>query len=190
MSRGWKITLIVSIVLVVLCSVACVSAYIIARYALPQTIASQPEQAAKIGHEIADYTLPPGYAEAFGFSMFGTKWVAINSEAYGGLAIMLMQFPANSRLSQEEMQRSMEQSVQQQGQFQGNDFKIVGTQEATIRGQPVTLTVSEGKSRYGTDMRQVVGVFQGKGGFVMLMVMGDPETWDQDTLDSFLASIQ
>jgi hypothetical protein len=70
-------------------------------------------------------------------------------------------------------------------------MRVVGTQKATIRGQSVTLTISEGASGSSeATMRQVTGVFNGKDGIVMLMAMGDVDRWDQTMLDQFLASIR
>ena len=97
-------------------------------------------------------------------------------------------------MSPEEMQRQMTQAMQQQGQGRAMQTHVVGTQAATIKGQPVTLTVSEGEVTEGSDagtiFRQVMGVVPGKDGTAMLMAMGKKDTWDQATLDSFLASIR
>jgi hypothetical protein len=97
-------------------------------------------------------------------------------------------------MSPEEMQRQITQAMQQQGQGRNVQTHVVGTQTATVKGQPVTLTVSEGTvaegSEAGTVFRQVIGVFPGKAGTAMLMVMGKKDTWDEATLDNFLASIR
>ncbi len=190
MSKGWKVATSVGALVLCLCAIACISTFIIGRYTLPKTIASQPEQAAKIGHEIVDYTLPAGYRELVGMSLFGAKWVTIASDSADTLMIMLMQFPKNVEMSQEEMQQQMERSLAQQNNRRTTNLKVVGTQKVAIKGSQVVLTVSEEQSTDDQAMRQVVGVFPGKAGVVMIMVMGEIKTWTQDVLDEFLASIQ
>ena len=190
MSKGWKITIGVGVVLLILCGITCISMTIIGRYAVSRTITSQPEQAATIGHEIADYTLPSGYTETLGMSMFNLKSVIVASDNPETLVIMLMQFPANAEMSQEDMQREMSRSLAQQGQFNTSDLEVVDTWKVTIKGQQVDLSVRESNPEQGQAMRQVVGMFPGKSGPAMLMVMGDPATWDQAVLDAFLVSIR
>jgi hypothetical protein len=197
MSRGVKITLIVVAVLLVLCCAGGAAVFLIGGpilgRAVSRTFVQDPAQAAKTGHEIVDYTLPPGYREMFAMNMVGIKMVAIAPQEQSGnaMVLMLMQFPAGSNLSQEDMERQMQQAWSQQGQRGSVQMQVVGTQKVTIRGQTVTLTISEGSS--GTSsatMRQAVGVFAGNNGLVMLMAMGDKYRWDQAALDEFLASIR
>jgi hypothetical protein len=197
MSRGVKITLIVVAVVLVLCCAGGAVAFLVGGSlfgrAVSQAVVQDPAQAAKVGHEIVDYTLPPGYQEVFAMNMVGIKMVAISQPDKSGdtMALMLMQFPATSNLDQEQMEQQMQQAWSQQSQRGTVNMQVVGTQKVTIRGQSVMLTVSEGTSGSSdATTRQVTGVFTGKGGFVMLMAMGDKNRWDQTALDTFLASIK
>ncbi len=192
MSREVKIVLGLGVAVVLLCGIACVSMYLIGMYTLPKVITSDQEQAAKIGHEIADYTLPPGYYELVAMNVLGAKWVVIGQDNSDALVIMLMQFPAGSNMSQEEMEQQMTRSLAQQNQGTAADFEIVGTEKVTIRGQQVTLTTREGQSSSDPDinLRQVVGVLPGPDNIVMLMAMGMVKEWDETAFDSFLASIR
>lgn len=190
MSQGTKTAIIVAAIAAVLCGVVCISAYLIGQYIFSRSVATQPEQAAKIGREIADYTLPPGYTELGAMNLLGVKWVVIGKRDQDSMVLMLMQFPPNSATSEEEMRQSMEQALAQQGQRQGANFRVVGTRQAVIKGKPVIFTVSEGESASGEAMRQMTGVFPGQGGMAMLMIMGSISSWDDTTLDSFLSSIR
>jgi hypothetical protein len=67
---------------------------------------------------------------------------------------------------------------------------LVGEEQVVIKGEPVTLTVRESTAEDGEPMRQVTGLFQGKGGPAMLLVMGQANAWDQAVLDQFIASIR
>jgi hypothetical protein len=189
MSREWKIAIGVIGVALCLCGVSCVSMYIIGQRAMTDTFLARPEQAAKIGREIADYALPSGYAELFGVRLFESKWVIIGKkDDTDAFVIMLMQFPSDSAQGQEELQRTMEATLERQSGRRRDNYEVVGTQEAVIKGRKVTLTVRENTTKI---VRQVIGIFPGKGNtFVMMMVMGKIKTWNQGVLDAFLASIR
>jgi hypothetical protein len=60
----------------------------------------------------------------------------------------------------------------------------------TIRGTDVEVFIFEGSDESGDVMRQLITTFPGKGGTAMLMIMGTPQSWDQEELDTFIESIQ
>ncbi|MBN1886381.1 MAG: hypothetical protein JW850_00260 [Thermoflexales bacterium] len=190
MSKGCKVSLVVGIVLAGLCCIACAVMSFIVRYTMSMTVATEPGQATTLGRTIVDYSLPGGYAEVFGFDVFKLKWVIIASEDEDALTMMLMQIPHRSDMTPEEMQSVMTDMFAQQSDY-GNvsSLQVVETRQVIVNDQPATLTISESQSDLGKTMRQAVVVFPGKAGVVMLMAMGDAETWDQEVLDEFLASI-
>ncbi len=196
MSRGVKIALVIVIILLGLCCIGGAGFYFISQRVVSQAVIDDPAKAAALGHEIVDYNLPDGYRELGGMNALVFKMVFIGStsKTSDSMFIMLMQIPSGTNMDQEEMQRQMTQAMQQQGQGRAMQTHVVGTQTATIKGQPVTLTISEGEVTEGSDagaiFRQVMGVFPAKDGTAMLMAMGKKDTWDQATLDSFLASIK
>lgn len=196
MSRGVKITLVVVAVLLALCCVGGVAAFLIGGrllgQAAQQAFVEDPEQAAQIGHEIADYVLPPGYHEmgAMNALIFKMVFIGPQSRSSDMMIFALMQYPIGSDVDQEEMQRQMRQAVEQQSRRRNMQMRVVGTRQVTIKGQPVTLVISEGSSSEGQMFRQVWGMFPGKGGTAMIMAMGAQDSWDQAALDKFLASIK
>ncbi len=194
MSKGVKITLVVVGVLLVLCCIGAAAVALIGGRFASQAFSTDPAKASQTGHEIADYALPAGYQEQGSMNIAGVKFVVIaqhaQSQAGDQMVFMLMQFPSSMNLSQEEMQRQMDQAIQKQFQSGNQQMEVVGTEDVTIKGQPVTLTVSEGKGSSGTVHRQVTGVFSGKGGLAMFMAIGAKDTWDQATISQFLASIR
>jgi hypothetical protein len=70
------------------------------------------------------------------------------------------------------------------------DTRVVGTQETTVRGQPVTLRLFEGTDENGRQVRQAVCAFTGKSGDLLLAMVTSKETWDQAVVDRFLQSIR
>jgi hypothetical protein len=196
MSKGVKIALVVVVILLGLCCVGGAAVYFITQRVVSQAFTDDPAKAATLAHEIVDYSLPDGYREQGGINaaIFKMVFIGPTSMNQDSMFIILMQIPAGANMSPEEMQRQITQTMQQQGQGRNIQTHEVGTQTATIKGQPVTLTVSEGTvtegSEAGSVFRQVIGVFPAKEGTAMLMVMGNKDTWDQAALDNFLASIK
>ncbi len=196
MSRGVKIALVIVVILLGLCCIGGAGFYFITQRVVSQAVTDDPTKAATLGHEIVDYNLPDGYRELGGMNALGFKMVFIGSPSNtsDSMFLVLMQIPTGANMDEAEMQRQMTQAMQQQGMGRNMQTHVVGTQTATIKGQPVTLTISEGTATEGNDtgtvFRQVVGVFPGNAGTAMLMAMGKKDTWDQATLDGFLASIK
>jgi hypothetical protein len=196
MSRNMKIVLgVVAVVLLIGCAGVLGVTFLGARM-LGQ--AMDPAQVEEVAHQITDYTLPAGYKPIMGLPIMGVKMVmfgpsdmAVTSgsniaEPGAGMVIMLMQAPAGA-----DADAMREQMSQRMGsQAGGGNLTPTGTMDATIRGEAVKLQVSEGASRTGQQLRAVSGAFEGKGGPAMLMIMGNPESWDDAAVQSFLSSMK
>ncbi len=194
MNKNTKIILGISAGIVLLCCVALAGVYFYLQRVGAQAISMSPEEKARVGHEIADYTLPEGYEEVMAMSVAGIKMVIIgpsSSFTTGETALTLMQMPT-AGYSQEEMERQMRQAWERQGGSPSQGYTSVGTREATVRGQKITLTISEAGSQ-GQDkiMRQEIGIFTGKNEkMVMFMAMGEKGSFNEDIVDEFLGSIK
>lgn len=187
MSRNQKILLIAAGALVVFCVGSCVLLYVGLPRLAERAFSEDPQRAHEIGSEIAQYTVPPGYHEALGMNMLVSRMVALAPDDGEGMIIFL--FGANAPESQrQEMEQQIQQAFQQQVQRQTGELQYVGQERVTIRGQPVTLTISE--SRQGAAVRQALGSFTGQHGYVMLMAAGPIAEWDETLLTNFLNSIQ
>lgn len=192
MSKGTKIALGIVAGLVLLCICIGIGGFIGLYYVgdqVTQSVVDNPEDVAVIADGIADYDLPPGYSEAFGMSLFGFDMVALTG-ADDRQMIMLMQFPQALGLDQAAMEQQMQESMQQQTGRQNLDLEVVDEVTTTIRDETVTLTIREGTDESGEGLRQLTGIFPGKDGTVLLMVMGPLQNWDQAGVDAFIASIR
>ena len=190
-------TLIIGIIgsFLVLCLCASVLAVFVFRSATPLleqavSVTEDSAEVAAIANEIVDYSLPAGYREAFGMSFFNFDIVAFSTSASPHHMIMLMQMPQGAGRNQAEMERQLEQSLQQQMGRRNYQVEVVDEITTTIRDQPVVLTVSEGTDDEGTAIRQIAGIFEGKNGVALLMVMGPQRSWDQAGTDAFIASLR
>jgi len=161
-----------------------------------RSIKTDSVSVAATGQRIADFDVPAGYKEAFAMSFLSYDMVTLAPDTYDsssssstGMAIMLMQF--NSGLTDpSQMQQQMQKSLEQQGGQRGMNMTAVKTYETTIRGQKSTVTIYEDNGSRGYILRQLITVFPGKHGTVMLMMQGPTETWDQSLADEFLTSIR
>jgi hypothetical protein len=192
MSRNTAIVLGIIGGLVFLCICVGIIAYVAlnqAGQAIEQAVTEDPAQVAQIAQGMVEYNLPSGYREQFGMSFFGFDVVAFGPDSTDQM-IVLMQFPESAGLNQAEMEQQMKQSLQQQTGQQNIQMQVVEQIEATIRDQRVPLTISEGTNSAGTVIRQLSGVFQGKNGIVLLMIMGEKQRWDQGAVNAFIASLR
>jgi hypothetical protein len=199
MSRTTKIILGVVIGLLLLCVCVGVVAAIVLKsggslveqaVSKGMSISEKPEEVAKTAQGIAEYKLPAGYKEMFGMSFFGFDMVAFGAANDKNQVIMLMQFPQSVQLSQAEMEKQMEQAFQQQTGKKGMNLKVTGQTTKNIRDQQVKLTIREGTDSDGKALRQMSGTFKGKGGLVLLMIIGTPQAWNQGAIDAFIASLR
>jgi len=192
MRQGTKIVLVVVVAGLFCCCVAGLGGTLLGTRLITQAIITEPARVAEVGSQIADYQVPAGYQQAFALDILGLKMVAITSgaERAAFTVLALMQFPAPAAVSRAEIERQMQQALAQQTGIGSSDLHVTGQQQVTIKGEPVTLTVREGTSADGTTVRQVTGLFQGKGGPCVLMVMGEGNDWDQPVVDQFISSIR
>ncbi len=191
-----RTTKIIGIVggLVILCLCICIVGAVGMRMAGPlmqqmATMTEDPQEVAQIAKGMVDYQLPHGYHEQFGMSVFGFDMVGFTPDS-GSQVIMLMQFPEALGLSRADMEQQMEQSLQQQTGQEDIQMHVVEELDTTIRDQRVTMTVREGTNPDGTVFRQMSGVFEGKNGVVLLMIMAEKQHWDQRAVNAFFVSLR
>lgn len=148
-----------------------------------------PTVVASMRDKIVDFDLPSGYQP-------GVMSLVIYDVVYltpvdpdDGPIIMLMQYNATTSLNREQMERTLRQAGEQQGPQSGVPMQVVDSFETVIRGQTVTVTVSEGGGQ-GSAMRQWVTVFDGNDGLVLLLIQGPVYAWDDEMVETFIKSIR
>jgi hypothetical protein len=191
-SRGLKIALVMVAIVLFCCCVTGLGATLLGTRLAGRAFITNPDRVQAVGSQIADYDVPPGYGEMFAMNMMGIKLVAMGPSSVPPdfMMIMLMQFPPGMDVGQGEMERQVEQALARQTGLGSAEMTSVGREEATIKGEPVTLTMREGVTDRGESLRQVTGLFEGKGGPTILMISGDVTAWDQAIVDEFIASIR
>lgn len=196
MSRTTKIIMVSVVAILLVCVCVCVGMQLTLQsmgWFLQQSVVTDAGDIEAIGQNIVDYETPSGYAEEFGMSLLGFDVVGITNPDPNSqeMVFMLMQFPAAMQMDEQSMAQQMQQTMQQQTGSGSYSVRTVDQETVTIRDQETTLTISEGSDGSGTDIRQIVGVFPGKGGGVaMLMIVGPIDRWNQAAVDSFIGSMR
>jgi hypothetical protein len=192
MSRGVKIALIVIVGLLACCCIGGAGIFLYFQQAFSQVFITDPAQTAKIGHSIAEYEVPPGYTEIFANSADGYKVVAIGprTQGSGGMLLLIMEFPIALQEDEKEMERQINSTFEQQNPNGKTQLLAIGKQETIIRGQSVTLKVSEGNDSAGTQRRQVMGTFASKNSTAAFLGWAAKADWDETLITRFLASIR
>lgn len=180
---------IIAGVVAVLCLIACAVTFLILGKMGSDMFNFDPSDVQEVSDKIAAYDTPPGYKPFMSMSLPSLYDIVALSSDNSSMVIMLMQFSNNMGLTEEQMRQQMQQSFEQQSGQQGVPMQMVETREDTIRGQNVTITVSEG-AKDGVAIRQWMTVFAGNGGPTVLMFQGSVNDWDEALITNFIHSIR
>ena len=191
MSTGMK-------VLLVLCALAGLSLVLccgvsiwFARSAM--TVTDKPDEIRAITEEIATIELPEGYEPQFAVSinmMMKMHMVGYGPDGDDENVITLMQMKMPGGISDEDAKRSFREQNQQQGNNADIQVEKRETRTFTIDGEEcefefITGTDPETKE----EMHQVIGVFPGRNGTAVLMIMGSDQSWDEEQAIQIIKSI-
>ncbi len=157
---------------------------------LSQSVVTDPSQVQDIGQEIAEYTPPAGYSEILGVDFMNTKTVAMATEdPSSDTIIFLMQVPEAQGVSEAEIERQL-QLMLRRFNVQPIDFTQERVETRLVNDQEVEVTFHRGADNTGKAFKQMTVFFQSDKGRAFLMAQGSEAGWDQEALNSLLASIQ
>jgi len=140
----------------------------------------------KLASKIADFDLPVAYTPEFSAEMAGYTLAAYKGASDPSHLYLIQSGKASDG---EELERMLTQLAP--GASDPNTrMTVVENRPATIRGQDVTLVISDGTNSEGESYRQITAAFQGKGGPALLVLSESTENWDQSAVEAFIASIQ
>jgi len=190
-SESKKLLIGFGVVVVICCCAAGMTYFVFRQFGrkMENFVTANPTSVAQSREDIAEFDIPPGYSP-MAMSFLGYDMISLTSEdPNSSMAIMLMQYSGFMSGSPEQMEQQLRQAVEQQSGQPGTSMHVVDIHEDTIRGKPVTVTVSEGGFQ-GFTMRQWSTLFDGNNGPTILMIQGAVETWDEELLKDFIASIR
>lgn len=137
-----------------------------------------------VADKIAGYQLPDGYTEQFAIDMLDYQLVSLQGPS-SNCHIYLAQAPKDSKIDLAAVQneyRAYDERID-------IDVRLVETRTVSIRGQDVTLYVSEGVNGENRRYRGVTAVFTGRGGPAAVNISAPVDQWDWPVVDAFLASL-
>jgi len=178
----------------VFCLCACAAAFFVffkVGERVQEGFSTDHESVVETAHQIADYELPRGYTEQTSFDFFFYTFVMITPDTNGSLGepvIMLAQFTTNAT-NQEQMTEEIRRSFEQQSGNPNVRLELKEIKKMTIRGEETEVAIYEGVDASGTSMRQLITTFPGKDGTAMLIIMGSPQYWNDQTVNDFIESI-
>jgi hypothetical protein len=177
--------------LLLVCCIGGVVAFNMGGQFIAGAVVESPEEAAQLGHEILDYTLPAGYQESGAINLFGNTFVIIQSQTSPqGMVFMLGRFNPDLAGNEQQMQQQLRESLAQQSDTSTNEVAQVSSEDITVNGETTTMTIYEGTSEQGEQIRQVIVPFGTGEGPGMLLIMAPLDEWDQEAVDAFLNSVR
>jgi len=190
-SNTGKIILIVVAAIVGLCLIACIAGVLLFGFIgqrISAGVQSDPQEVSETADSIADFDLPGGFQSRSSMHFLGFNFV-IYEDTANDSAIILIQMPVQEGMSAATIEQMREQVERQTGQSLSN-IRTVDEYEITIRGQPGQVIIQEGTVEDGAAFRQMVVVFQGRGGLAMMSIFGPAASWDQAQYDLMIESIR
>jgi hypothetical protein len=149
-------------------------------------IAPAAEDVTSVASEIADFELPDGYGPDFTTSLLGYTVVAYNP-GDGHSHLYLIQ---SEKESDGEKLAQMLADLAPASSDPNTRMTVIENRPAIVRGQEVTVVISDGVNHEGDTYRQAMVAFQGKGGPAMLVLSEPLDRWNDETVDALLASIE
>ncbi len=187
MSRNVRIVFGVGSALLLVCVCGAIAMFSVLGVTIGRAVESDPAHIAAAASRIADFQPPSGYKPEVTIDLGGYLFVSY-APGDGHSHIMFVQAPASANVEQATLEQYAQQATQNRDYDSHTHLQVVGQQQATVRGQTVTLVVSEGTNSDGAAYRTLTGVFQGKGGLALLSVEAPLSHWNQTEVEAFLAS--
>ncbi len=199
MSGGAKLLIILGVgggILVLLCCGGGIGMMV---YMGTSMISDKPDVVVAKTDEIIQIEIPDGLEPKMSFDVkfpiYGRIMLLVayaDEESSSFLALFTLE-KASASQNQEQMRRQMDQQLRQQGMGGQEEITIEEsyTKDVEIRGETATFTISKGVGEdSGKPRIQVVGVFQGETGAVILMVNVDAEKYTEEQIVEMIESIE
>jgi hypothetical protein len=187
-NRGVKIVVLALVAAFVGCGIiGLLAMFIAARTA--SNLVKEGAEAATVAAEIADFDLPEGYESTFAVDIGGTKMVTLEDASDSDApTIWMIESPRD--IDDFDTLANTMASMTGAGTVDTSGLEEVERRVVEVRGQAGTVTVREGSSETGGDVKQVQLEFVGKSGPALVLVVGSGENWDQTAIDAFVDSIR
>ena len=147
------------------------------------------EDVRSIADQIASYTAPEGYTEAFAVDLMGFQVIDLQGIT-PSCHIYLVQAPEDTHVDVEKLQEQARSMDVGEGYKKPRAVRVVEQRMVTLRGESVTMLVGEGINSDNLPYREITALFTGRGGPALINMSAPIDQWDWDVVDQFLASIE
>lgn len=140
----------------------------------------------KAADTIADFDLPSGFTPDFTASLMGYTMVSYTpGDDISHLYLLQSEKAMDGKELEEGLSKMVPDSYDSKSRM-----TVIEKPEVNVRGQEVTAVISDGVNSENETYRQIMVVFQGKGGPALLVYSVPVDNWDQESVMNLLASIR
>lgn len=155
-----------------------------------ESVSEDPQEVLRVGAEIADFEIPEGFGSPYSVHFGDVTLIGYKSPSEKS-QLLLAQFPQGTSINLDEMLRIIRDGANDPNSIWYNtETELVEQKPVTIRGDECMLSISEGTSRDGVEFRMATAKFEGRGGPSLVMIAGPLDEWNDEVVESFVASIQ
>jgi hypothetical protein len=144
---------------------------------------SQANDIRKVADKITGYSLPAGYREEFALDVLGYQLVNLQGQT-PNCHIYLAQATADIDIDL----TALHNQNRAKDDRNPRGVRMVETRTVSLRGQEVSMLVSEGINSENQPYRQILALFEGRGGPAAVNLSAPIDVWDWEQVDEFLAS--
>lgn len=192
-SRGVKILLAMLIGGAICVTICCGGFYYFLRSAV--TLTTEPGEITEVQNSIVGIQIPEDYqprqavsTSVMGITMRLVNYSRVPKSEVGTIVLMQMESPGNR--SQDDIEKSLQDQLQQTGHAKDLQIEKSEIRTLTIDGKEVDFVFSTGTMQDSDKpFHQVQGVFPGRSGTVMLVVQEDDTNWDEEAIIKLIESI-
>ncbi len=145
-----------------------------------------PGQVTSTAEKIADFDLPVGFKPEFAAEVHG--YIAVSYKGPSRPSHLYL-IQSEDETDGEDLQNMLAQVAPGSSDYQTR-MTVIENRLITVKGQEVTVVISEGLNSDQAVYREAMVIFQGKGGPALLVFSDSAERWSQETVDALLGSIQ
>jgi hypothetical protein len=136
------------------------------------------------------YSIPVGYSEIIDDHLDGSRSYLFTSDTSADTFFLLVEFPADTQMNSSTLISQVQQTMNPVAIEQGIVFSLVDQIPFTLKGQEVILSIREGDNFEGRTYRELSAVYDNGNNPVVFLVFSPLDTWNQEIVNSFIASIQ
>jgi hypothetical protein len=184
MTRQTKSILLIITGLLAACLLISGLAVRAAMSSLADFASDDPHLVDQMGRSIAFFDLPPGFGAGRAVSKEDFTLVSYNSPD-GRTHLTLLQVPVTAQMDEIALHGLLKDVTLTREQ----ETAVIDQRTINIRDRQATLTISEGRGANGA-YRSATVFFEGLGGPALANLSGPLADWDEQIVDTFLASLR